>query len=473
MSRLQWRLARGAAALAVALTPWLAAPAPTSWAAPAAQLAPARPAAGLRAVEKGLNDLLDRYPQPLDPARLLQAAWQAALEAAGPRSQPVDLPAAFPAERDAAWDAFREGFSQLVGAGADPDALGRAANRAMAASVDDCHTRFAPSYEQEIAAYDGGEKYGGIGASALDASRFEPAPPGPVVVDVVAGGPAAVAGLRPGDAIVGVDDVDTAGWPNAQVVRLVRGAAGTTVRLRVERPGEPEPVEVSVERAEIRTEPLAARYIAPGAEGGPGVGYIQLRSFSRPVEPALPQVVESLYEEGARAWVLDLRNNGGGALPTFTSVASLFIKDGTLGVTTDRDGAESLISASGAGHKPYTQPLAVLVNSLSASASELLAADLQEYGAARIFGETTAGCFGTSQLFRLPDGSAMWITVRALQSGLARRDVHRLGVVPDESVQRTRADLAGGSDPQLAAALAWLQASARPAAAQVSTTTAR
>ncbi len=476
---------RGAATLAVGALPWLpAAPAPAV-AAPVAQLAPATQGSGLRAVETGFNFLMDRYTQVLEPAGLLQSGWEGVLEAAPETLREAAPRSPFTGDRAAVWADFQHRFSQLAAAGGDADALGKAANRAMARSLDDCHTRFAPSYEKEIASYDGGERYGGVGASALDATRFDPPPPGPVIVGLVEGGPASVAGLRLGDAIVGVDEVETYGWSNSRVVELVRGAAGTPVRLRVDRPGQAAPVEFTVERSEIQYNLVDSRFLSPAdagrwlaapgapaapvvpgaAEGAagispagilPAIGYIQLKGFARSVEPVLPQTFEDLHAQGARAWVLDLRNNGGGSVPTFAAVASLFIKDGTLGVTTDRSGGESYITAISTAHKPFAQPLAVLVNSLSASASELLAADIQEYGAGRVFGETTAGCFGNSQLFRLPDGSAMWITVRALQSGLARRDVHKLGVTPDELIGRTRADLSSGRDPQLEAALAWL-----------------
>jgi C-terminal processing protease CtpA/Prc len=493
---------RGVATLAVGVLPWLPATTPATLASPAAQLAPSAQGSGIRAVETGYGFLLDRYAQAVEPAPLIQAAWDGALEAAPEHLRAAVPSSPFVGDRQAVLAEFRNRFAQLVAAGADADALGKGANRAMARSLDDCHTRFAPSYEKEIASYDGGERYGGIGASALDASRFDPQPPGPVVVGLVDGGPAAVAGLRLGDAIVGVDDTDTHGWSNSRVVEIVRGAAGTPVRLRVERPGVPQPLEITVERSEIVYNLVESRFLGPqeaagwlaavssaladpatGAESAsvtpvstaaalipragdlPPIGYIQLKGFARSVEPVLPQTFDALREQGARAWVLDLRNNGGGSVPTFAAVASLFIKDGTLGVTTDRSGGESYITAVGTQHKPYAQPLAVLVNSLSASASELLAADVQEYGAGRVFGEPTAGCFGNSQLFRLPDGSAMWITVRALQSGLQRRDVHKQGVTPDEVVGRSRADLASGRDPQLAAALAWLASASGVAAA--------
>lgn len=441
--------------LAVAILPWTVPAA----AAPAPQLAPLNQGRGARAVESGLGFLLDRYAQPLEPAALIQAAWLGITESAAEPLKPALVSigsAPISGDRPAAWAEFQRRFDVLLAAGGDPDALAQAANRAMARSLDDCHTRFAASYDKELASYDGGERYGGIGASALDAQRFEPRPPGPVIIGLVDGGPATKAGIRLGDSVIGVDDTDVSGWQNSRVVELVRGAPGSTVRLRIDRPGLPSPVVIPVERAEIESSLIESRLV-PGPAGEP-VGYVQLKTFVRSVEPLLPQAIDDLRAQGAQRWVLDLRNNGGGSVPTFAVVASLFIKEGTLGVTTDRTGAETLISTvrTQGLHKDLDGPLAVLVNSLSASASELLAADLQEYGAGRVFGETTAGCFGNSQLFRLPDGSAMWITVRSLQSGLERRDVHKHGVTPDEVVRRSREDLASGRDPQLDAALAWL-----------------
>ena len=443
--------------LAVAVLPWSV---PVG-AAPAPQGAPLSLGGGARAVESGLGFLLDRYAKPLEPAVLLQAAWLGVAESLSEAQRPAltalgNTGAPIAGDRPAAWAEFQRRFDALLTAGGDADALAQAANRAMARSLDDCHTRFATSYDKELASYDGGERYGGIGASALDAQRFDPHPPGPVIVGIVEGGPAFHAGVRLGDSVIGVDDVDVTGWQNSRFVELVRGAPGSVVRLRLDRPGALVPIQVSVERAEIESSLIESRLV-PGADGA-AVGYVQLKTFVRSVEPLLPQAIEDLRAQGAQRWVLDLRNNGGGSVPTFAVVASLFIKEGTLGVTTDRSGTETLISTvrGQAPHKALDGPLAVLVNSLSASASELLAADLQEYGAGRVFGETTAGCFGNSQLFRLPDGTAMWITVRSLQSGLERRDVHKQGVTPDEVVRRSRDDLASGRDPQLDAALAWL-----------------
>jgi carboxyl-terminal processing protease len=450
-------IARGAAVLAAAALPFLAgplAPGAPALAAPALQTFPPSPARSLRSVEAGYGFLMDRYVTAPDPAKLLDAAWGGALEALPQEKRLASPIHPVAGDRAGAWADFSQRFQQAIDGGADADALARAANRAMARSLDDCHTRFAESYEKEIASYEGTERYGGIGASALDATRFDPLPPGPVIISLVEGAPAARSGLRLGDAVIGVDGTDTTGWTNSRVVELVRGTPGTTVVLRVDRPGTTQPVEIAIQREEIDYA-LVEHRLLPGA-AQENVGYVQLKGFSRAAEPAMPEAFEALRAQGAEGWILDLRNNGGGSVLTFTAIASLLIPEGTLGVTVDRGGAESYITATGGAHKPYVRPLAVLVNALSASASELLAADLQEYGVARVFGDTTSGCFGNSQLFRIPDGSAMWITTRALQSGKERRDVHKQGVTPDEEVRRTRADLAAGDDPQLAAALAWL-----------------
>ena len=425
----------------------------------AAQSAPA--GTGLPAVEAGLTVLLDRYARPLEPAPLLEAGWRGALQASGvPDAAPPALPA-FPAGRSEAWDEFQNRFAALVLAGGDADAMARAANQAMARSLGDCHTRFAPSFERETQSLSGPERYGGIGAASLDGRQFAPPAPGPVFVALVEGGPAQRAGIRLGDAVLAVDGVEAAALPTGRVTEMVRGAPGTTVELRLDRPGVPQPVTVVIEREWIEDRVLESRYVAPDAPGTPGIGYVRLRQFARPAAAALPGVVDELRAQGAAGWVLDLRDNSGGELQTFVGVASLFLNEGPLGVTVNRSGREQAIAPNGALHRPFARPLAVLVNGRSASAAELLAADVQDYGAGRVFGTSTAGCFGTSQLFRLPDGSAQWLTVSALQSGGARRDVHKVGVVPDEVIGRTRDDLAGGRDPQLARAVAWLRAGGR------------
>ncbi|MDQ3701133.1 MAG: S41 family peptidase [Chloroflexota bacterium] len=431
---------------------------------------PAAVEGALEAVEAELTLLLGRYASPLDVATLLGAGWGGVVEAArtapggpapgGPApdalaslgGSPGDTP--FAPERESAWADFVSRFQDLTSrTEVAPGALAQAANRAMARSVGDCHTSYAASHEREVQSLDRSERYSGVGATVADAGGFDPRPPGPLIAQVVDGGPAQRAGVRAGDAVLAVDGEDIADLSPARLVERVRGPAGSMVALRLDRPGVAGPVEVLVERGSLDVSPAEGRLLG---DGETQVGYVALREFSRAAEAALPATLEELRAAGATHWVLDLRGNRGGNLQTFLRLASLFIQSGTLAVTVDRSGAETTLRADGRGYRAYVQPLAVLVDRQSASAAELLAADLQEYGTARVFGTATAGCFGTSRLFRLPDGSALWLTVSALQSGLARRNVHGEGLTPDEVVTRTRADLVSGTDTPLDRALAWV-----------------
>lgn len=489
-------LVRFALVLAIGLGPVAATTAPVVPAVEGAQGAPAVQGA-LQAVEAELTLLLGRYASPLDGAALLGAGWRGALEAADPAtgapdtSDPGSGEAPFAPDRATAWADFVARFEALATrTGVEPGVLAQAANRSMARSVGDCHTSYAASHERELRSVDASEQYSGVGAIVADAGTFEPRPPGPVIVQVIDGGPAQRVGVRAGDAVLAVDGEGTAALSPARLVELVRGPAGSTVRLRLDRPGEAEPLEVTMQRGALDVRPVEGRLVsvpalptpteallpgpdvplpdshlqtrpAPaGMSSGAGnavqVGYVALREFTHSAEASLPATLDELRDAGATHWVLDLRGNRGGNLQTFHRLASLFIQSGTLAVTVDRSGAEAPLRAAGGAYRPYVQPLAVLVDGQSASAAELLAANLQEYGAARLFGTTTAGCFGTSRLFRLPDGSALWLTVGALHSGLARRNVHGVGLAPDEAVARTRADLASGHDTPLVRALAWV-----------------
>jgi carboxyl-terminal processing protease len=325
----------------------------------------------------------------------------------------------------------------------------------MARSVDDCHTRFAPDYAQETGVLGRSEQYGGIGATIIEAQSIDPAAPGPVIVWLVENGPAMRAGLRIGDAVIAVDGMPASGVASSRLAERVRGTPGTNVRLRVERPGEAAPLEFAVGRELVQLPLVEARTL--GQPDGITVGYVRVRSFVGPSVAEVRGALERLRAAGAGQWVLDLRDNSGGDLDTFRRIASNLIPQGTLAVTTDRSGKAARLPVDGRAFVPFVQPLAVLVDGHSASAAELLAADLQDYGLARLFGTATAGCFGTSQPFPLPDGSALWLTVSTLKSGLAERDVHKVGVVPDEVVARSRSDLVAGQDPQLARAVAWLR----------------
>lgn len=433
------------------------APAGTPVATPRADLASPRtgeaPSPSPRDVVRAAYNLMrQRYVVEVSPAALLAAARGA--EA----SVDPALSGAGGSSAEEAWAGFIEEFSSVAhvpAAGMNP---AHVAVRRMTASLNDCHTSFTDDHGRDAVALSRVEPYGGVGAVIREARRFDPAPPGPVVVQVFDGSPAAGAGLRAGDAVIAVDGALTAD-ASRPLVERVRGVPGTTVVLRVDRLGEETLVEVPVVRGEV-TVPLVAWRVEMVAGVGP-VGVLRLRSFARPAVTPFTEAVAAMRSKGVRGWVIDLRDNGGGDLGVFQQVASLFI-DGPLAITIKRDGAPRVIARARAPGPDDAAsvdrlPVAVLAGADTASAAELLAGDLFDYGVGRLFGERTAGCFGTSELFRLPDGSGMWITVSALQTGLARRDVHRTGMTPAVAVPLRRADLAAGRDAVAEAAFSWLQ----------------
>ena len=434
-----------------------ATPTATSSATPSATAIspPATPVVPALEVIRAAFDLLrQRYVVAIPPEALLAAARRA--DGSQDRKDSRSGQQAVGIEE--AWRSFAAEFaaiSRTMPSGANP---AHVAVRRMTASLDDCHTSFTPDHARDAAALSRVEPYGGIGAVIREAKRFDPIPPGPVVVQVFEGSPAAGAGLRAGDAVIAVDDVASSAMTGPLTER-VRGAPGTTVRLRIDRLGAPAPVDLAIERGAVTVPLVAFRRIDVVGVGA--VGVVRFRSFAQPAVAPLLEALTVLRGQSVRGWVLDLRENGGGDLGVFERVASQFLS-GPLAVTIERDGAPRTMLSRGteASDGPASVdrlPVAVLVNSETASAGELLAGDLGDYGVGRLFGERTAGCFGTSRLFRLPDGSGMWITVSALQTGLARRDVHRSGFLPSVPIVLRRGDLAAGRDDGVEASLAWLQ----------------
>jgi len=239
-----------------------------------------------------------------------------------------------------------------------------------------------------------------------------------VVREMVPGGPAMRSGkLKPGDRVVGVGQgssgemKDVVGWRTDDVVELIRGAANTQVRLDVvpaEAPLDSKPTRVLITRAKVRLEDARAKaetISLPAANGEPArrIGVIKLPGFYQDVEArrrrdgdyasATRDVARMLGQFRAQKMdgvVLDLRNNGGGSLSEAIELTGLFIDQGPVVQVRESGGRVSVESDRNAG-VTWDGPLAVLVNRASASASEIVAGAIQDYGRGLIIGETTFG----------------------------------------------------------------------------------
>ena len=327
-----------------------------------------------------------------------------------------------------------------------PNAVVQAALAGEAAAVHDPYTLlFHPQQFKTFNAYLGNDAFGGIGAVVTleangDRARVE---------SVLPQGPAEHAGIEPADEIVAIDGKPL-GTSGSALLAALRGKIGTTVRLTIARGGAPLPAPLGVVRAAI-TPPLVLTKML-----GAGVGYAQLTRFGDDATAQLLTALATLERQGARGLVLDLRGNGGGYGDEAKKVASAFVASGPIFTTRERGGATTVERASG---KPvFTGKLAVLVDSDTASAAEIVAGALQDDGLATLVGTKTFGKGVVQSVFPLPDGAALKVTTARYFTPKGR-NIDGTGIVPDvvvaEPSDAKRGDPA--NDPQLARALIMLR----------------
>lgn len=240
------------------------------------------------------------------------------------------------------------------------------------------------------------------------------------IVSTISGAPAEAAGLEPDDYIVAVDGMSMIDWTIDEVTALVRGPAGTDVRLTIERDGET--FDVTITRAAV---------VIPIIESDRfgDTGYVRLSVFNQSADDQFEEAVIDLLAEGVDRLVIDLRGNPGGLLDTAIAVTSVFLEEGDVVVTQGPDQRRSY-PVTGGSVVPESVEVIFVVNEGSASASELVSAVLQERGRATLVGEATFGKNTVQQRFGLSNGGALKLTIaRWLTPG--GLDFGGAGVMPD------------------------------------------
>lgn len=244
-------------------------------------------------------------------------------------------------------------------------------------------------------------EFGGIGVVLAEKSGRA------YVVEVYPNTPAAKAGIKANDVFVGIDGVKRAKWTSDEIVKRVRGKAGTKVTLIMSRPGKKgtpaKDYTFTLTRAMINLPNIRAKMLSGN------VGYIRLGQFNAKSAMDIASKVESLRKKGAKSYILDLRENPGGLLEQAVQVTSLFVKSGAVVEVDERGKAPEISNVT--GHVITDAPLVVLVDGNSASASEIVSGALQDHGRATIVGEKTFGKGSVQTIEPLKDGSAIKFTI--------------------------------------------------------------
>jgi carboxyl-terminal processing protease len=330
-----------------------------------------------------------------------------------------------------AWDIVHEEF---VDQPLDDEVLMQGAIDGMMEALGDRHSSYMTPEEFEQANQSLEGEYEGIGAWVDITGDYVE------IISPMKGSPAQEAGLQPKDKIIAVDGEDMTGVPGDLVLQRILGPAGTDVTLTIQR-GE-EIFDVTITRANIIVPTVEYEML----EGD--IAYIALYNYGDKSTPQLREALENLLAQDPKGLIFDLRDNGGGYLNTAIQIVSEFIGDGVVMYEQYGDGTTYTYDAIPGGLATEI-PLVVLVNEGTASASEITAGAIQDYGRAPLVGVTTYGKGTVQSWIALEDDAggirvtiARWLTPDG-------RQISEIGLEPDYIVEMTEEDYEAGRDPQL------------------------
>lgn len=267
-------------------------------------------------------------------------------------------------------------------------------------------------------------------------------------VTVYEGSPAQKAGLKDGDILYKVAGEEVTGQDLDSVVTKIRGEKGTQVELTILRGDKKEALTYSVTRDTIEAQTVAHEMKENK------IGYIQISGFEKVTAHQFEEALEELKAQGMEGLVIDLRNNPGGNLSTVCEMLDLILPEGTIVSIKDKNG-EGETYTSDNEHK-LEIPLAVLINGNSASASEIFAGAVQDYGIGTLVGTTTYGKGIVQNLYQLTDGTCLKITTSEYFTP-SGRNIHGIGIDPDMEVEYEYDGENPEADNQLEAALECLK----------------
>jgi carboxyl-terminal processing protease len=307
----------------------------------------------------------------------------------------------------------------------DDKRIVEAAIRGIVSDLDQ-HSTFLNAEEYEDIRISTTGNYTGVGLDVnLEGGKV-------TVVAPLEGAPAERAGILPGDVVVSVNDISVDAADVESSVSRMRGAPGTPVTLDVLRPGNDTPLRFALTRTEVHVRTVQSEYL------GNGLAYVRLSSFAESTAADLEHAAHELTAAAGRddllGLVLDLRSNPGGLLDAAVRVADTFLAEGIIVSGVGRIRQAQFEQIANAGDPLENVPMVVLVNSASASASEIVAGALQDHHRARLIGETTYGKGSVQTVMPLGEGSAIKLTTSRYLTP-SGRSINGSGIEPDVVVQ--------------------------------------
>ena len=287
----------------------------------------------------------------------------------------------------------------------------------------DPHSAFLDPEEYRMLEADAEGRFAGVGVEVAMRDGWL------TVLAVFDEGPAAAAGLRPGDRFLSIDGEDARDIRLYDAVRRMRGPPGTQVEVEIRRPGEEAALERTLTRAFIEVTPVEVRFLEQNAI------YVRIETFSENtaslLRDSLDAAAEKLAESGGiRGVLLDLRDNAGGLLQQAVQVSDEFLSSGVIVTTRDRGGQEvSEFRARRGGTRP-DWPLVALINEHTASAAEIVAGALKDHDRAILVGVRSFGKGSVQDILELPDGSAVKLTI-ARYFTPSGSSIQATGIQPD------------------------------------------
>lgn len=331
---------------------------------------------------------------------------------------------------------------------ADKTKIEDAAADAMVNAMGDRWSYYIPASELPSFLENSENAYVGIGVTVQATEDHS----GLMVIAVQPGGPAEEAGVQVGDVIIQVDGESAQDRTVTEISAMIKGEEGTVVSVTVLRSGEG--ITMSMTRKRMETTVASSKLL------NEHVGLVTIQNFDERCADETIAAIKALLNQGADMLLFDVRNNPGGYVDELTKVLDYLLPEGDLIRTVGTDGSDETVTSDASCVKV---PMAVLINENTFSAAELFAADLSEYGAAKLFGQQTSGKGFYQYVFQFADGSAAGISVGRYYTGHGA-SLEGIGLTPDETVKlddESEALLYNGmlepeNDAQLQAALSYL-----------------